>query len=98
MPGNSRYIDAYIEDTWKYVAALTSTIERYDAQDPGFEEKFADYVKSQETLLEERLGTIQYYIGSPDTVYLLLRGARIEEVGVGMAFLFFFFFALIMLH
>lgn len=86
MPCNTRYVNDYIEGTWQHVTALTSAIERYDAPAPWLEEKFADYAKSQEKLLEERLEIIKYSIDALDTVLsVVLRGTRIEEVG-GMSF------------
>ncbi|KAF8192248.1 hypothetical protein K438DRAFT_1590447, partial [Mycena galopus ATCC 62051] len=79
MPGNKRYVVNYIEGTWQYVTALTSGIR--PAQTPlWLEEKFSDYVKEQEILFKERLEKIQYDIDAPETVVLILRGARIEEV------------------
>ena len=76
------FCEDYIEGTWPYVTALTSAIERYDSPAPWLEEKFADYVMSQETLLKERLEKIQYDIDAMETVSIVLRGTRIEEVDV----------------
>ncbi|KAJ7877926.1 hypothetical protein B0H14DRAFT_2712105 [Mycena olivaceomarginata] len=79
MPGNTRYISDYIEGTWPYVTALTSSIERYDSSAPLLEEKFTDYVQSQEEALKGRLEQIQYDIHALETVTLILRGDPIEQ-------------------
>lgn len=44
------------------------------------EDKFAGYVESQEKILKERLEKIQYDIDALETVALVLRGDRIEQV------------------
>ncbi|KAJ7805438.1 hypothetical protein B0H14DRAFT_2611348, partial [Mycena olivaceomarginata] len=41
-------------------------------------EKFAEYGESQEAILKERRGKIQYDIDASETVSLILRGGRIE--------------------
>ncbi|KAJ7157929.1 hypothetical protein C8R43DRAFT_996337 [Mycena crocata] len=79
MPGNKRYINDYLDGCWQHVTALTSAIERYDSPPPWLEDKFADYVQSQEKILKERLEKIQYDIDALETVALLLRGDRIEQ-------------------
>ncbi|KAJ7200442.1 hypothetical protein C8J57DRAFT_1736598 [Mycena rebaudengoi] len=77
MPGNTRYINAYIDGCWEHVTALTSSIERYSAE-PWLKEKFTGYIQSQETILMERLDKIQYDIDAVETVSLVLRDDRIE--------------------
>ncbi|KAK6975085.1 hypothetical protein R3P38DRAFT_3128369 [Favolaschia claudopus] len=78
MPGNTRYLNEYIEGCWQHVTALTSSIERYDGPETWLEEKFAAYIQAQESMLKERLEKIQYDIDALDTVALILRGDRIE--------------------
>ncbi|KAJ7240171.1 hypothetical protein B0H12DRAFT_1135296, partial [Mycena haematopus] len=77
MPGNTCYVNLYFEGSWQGVTALTSSIERNPGE-PWLEEKFSGYIESQETILKERLGKIQYDIDAIETVSLLLRGDRIE--------------------
>ncbi|KAJ7240155.1 hypothetical protein B0H12DRAFT_57866 [Mycena haematopus] len=77
MPGNTCYVNDYIEGCWQHVTALTSSIERYTGES-WLEEKFSGYIESQEAILKERLGKIQYDIDAIETVSLLLRGDRIE--------------------
>ncbi|KAJ7145706.1 hypothetical protein C8R44DRAFT_863571 [Mycena epipterygia] len=79
MPGNKRYVNGYIDGTWHYVTALTSSIERYDCPAQWLEDKFTGYVESQEKILKERLEKIQYDIDALETVALVLRGDRIEQ-------------------
>ncbi|KAJ7065406.1 hypothetical protein C8F01DRAFT_1366404 [Mycena amicta] len=82
MPGNTRYIDAYIDATWQHVTALTSSIQRYDTMTESTDwltEKFSEYDLAQEALFRERLEKIQYDIDDADTVSLVLRGARLED-------------------
>jgi hypothetical protein len=76
MPGNTRYVNDYIEGCWQHVTALTSSIERYNS-DPWLEEKFSVYVQSQEHILNNRLEKIQYDIDTVETVSLLLGGELI---------------------
>ncbi|KAK7055969.1 hypothetical protein R3P38DRAFT_3342927 [Favolaschia claudopus] len=78
MPGNTRYVNDYIEGCWQHVTALTSSIERYDGPDMWLEGKFALYVQRQESMLKERLEKFQYDIDALDTVALILHGDRIE--------------------
>jgi uncharacterized protein YqgV (UPF0045/DUF77 family) len=81
MPGNTRYVNDYIEGTWQRVMALTSSIERYDSPAPWLEEKFTNYVNSQEAILKERLEKIQYSIDTQETLMaVVLYGDRIEQV------------------
>ncbi|KAF7375650.1 hypothetical protein MSAN_00454100 [Mycena sanguinolenta] len=77
-PGNTRYVNDYIEGCWQHVTALTSSIERYSGGELRFEEKFSPYIESQEAILKERLGKIQYDIDAIETVSLVLRGDRVE--------------------
>ncbi|KAJ7846703.1 hypothetical protein B0H14DRAFT_2583962 [Mycena olivaceomarginata] len=77
MPGNTRYVNAYIEGCWEQVTTLTLCIEPCDS-DPWLAEKFAEYGESQEAILKERRGKIQYDIDASETVSLILRGGRIE--------------------
>ncbi|KAJ6553898.1 hypothetical protein B0H10DRAFT_2201811 [Mycena sp. CBHHK59/15] len=79
MPGNTRFVNDYIEGTWQHVTALTSAIERYDSPPPWLAEKFSDYVQAQEQILQERLEKIRYNIDAPDIVTFLLRGDPIER-------------------
>ncbi|KAJ7473796.1 hypothetical protein B0H11DRAFT_2036023 [Mycena galericulata] len=79
MPGNKRYVNDYIEGTWKFVTTLTSSIERYDSPPQWLEGKFTDYVAAQEKMLGERLEKIKYRIDALETIALILRGGRIEE-------------------
>jgi hypothetical protein len=81
MPGNTRYINAYIDGCWENVTALTSSIERYSGE-PWLKEKFTGYIQSQETILKERLDKIQYDIDAVETVSLVLRDDRIEGVSL----------------
>ncbi|KAF7375680.1 VPS13 domain-containing protein [Mycena sanguinolenta] len=78
MPGNTGYVNDYIEGCWQHVTALTSSIERYSGGELWLEEKFSSYIESQEAILKERLGKIQYDIDAIETVSLVLRGDRIE--------------------
>ncbi|KAK7055990.1 hypothetical protein R3P38DRAFT_3170651 [Favolaschia claudopus] len=78
MPGNTRYVNEYIEGCWQHVTALTSSIERYDGPETWLEEKFAVYIQAQESMLKERLEKIQYDIDALATVALILHGDRIE--------------------
>ncbi|KAK6987605.1 hypothetical protein R3P38DRAFT_2574822 [Favolaschia claudopus] len=78
MPGNTRYVNDYIDYTWQYVTALTSSIERYDGQETWLEGKFLAYIQAQERMLKDRLQKIQYKIHDLDTVALILLGDRIE--------------------
>ncbi|KAF7375648.1 hypothetical protein MSAN_00453900 [Mycena sanguinolenta] len=78
MPGNTGYVNDYIEGCWQHVTALTSSIERYSGGESWLEEKFSPYIESQEAILKERLGKIQYDIDAIETVSLVLRGDRIE--------------------
>ncbi|KAJ7157924.1 hypothetical protein C8R43DRAFT_996328 [Mycena crocata] len=80
MPGNKRYVNDYLNMTWDYVTALTSSIERYDSPPQWLEQKFTDYVESQEKILKERLEKIDYDIESLETITtLVLHGTRIEQ-------------------
>ncbi|KAK7058060.1 hypothetical protein R3P38DRAFT_2599651 [Favolaschia claudopus] len=79
MPGNTRFVNDYIEGCWQHVTALTSSIERYDGPETWLEEKFATYLQAQESMLKERLEKIQYDVDALDTVALILRGDRIES-------------------
>lgn len=82
MPGNTRYVNAYIEGCWEQVTTLTLCIEPCDS-DPWLAEKFAEYGEFQEAILKERRGKIQYDIDASETVSLILRGGRIEAVCAG---------------
>ncbi|KAJ7166645.1 hypothetical protein C8R46DRAFT_1094966 [Mycena filopes] len=78
-PGNKKYVHDYIDYTWEYVTALTSSIDRYDSPSLTLEEKFADYAESQEKEIKEALETIQYKIDNNDTVMAILHGKPIEQ-------------------
>jgi hypothetical protein len=81
MPGNTRYVNDYVEGTWQHVTALTLSIERYDSPASWLEEKFTNYVNSQEKILTERLEKIQYSIDTQETLMaVVLYGDRIEQV------------------
>ncbi|KAJ7147215.1 hypothetical protein C8R46DRAFT_545436 [Mycena filopes] len=79
MPGNKRYVNQYIEYTWHYITALTSSIERYDSPSSGLEEQFRDYNESQEKDIKEGLVKIQYKIDSMDPIVSILHGKQIEQ-------------------
>ncbi|KAJ6620420.1 hypothetical protein B0H10DRAFT_2215946 [Mycena sp. CBHHK59/15] len=79
MPGNKCYVNGYIEGTWQYVTALTSSIEHYDSPGEWLTEKFSSYVETHENILKERLKKIQYDIDALDTVTLILGGDKIEQ-------------------
>ncbi|KAK7017326.1 hypothetical protein R3P38DRAFT_3561155 [Favolaschia claudopus] len=78
MPGNTRYVNDYIEGCWQHVTALTSSIERDDGIETCLEGRFTAYIQAQEIMLKDRLDKIQYNIGNLDTVALILHGDRIE--------------------
>ncbi|KAJ7743335.1 hypothetical protein B0H16DRAFT_1422914 [Mycena metata] len=79
MPGNNRYVNEYIHYTWRYVTALTSSIDRYDSPSMTLEGKFKDYVDSQEKDIKEGLEKIQYKIDNADTITSILHGKQIEQ-------------------
>ncbi|KAJ7147206.1 hypothetical protein C8R46DRAFT_1129675 [Mycena filopes] len=78
-PGNKKCVHDYIDYTWEYVTALTSSIDRYDSPSLTLEEKFADYAQSQEKEIKDALETIQYKIDNTDTVMAILHGKPIEQ-------------------
>ncbi|KAF8143465.1 hypothetical protein K438DRAFT_1875998 [Mycena galopus ATCC 62051] len=79
MPGNTGFVNTYIEGCWTYVSALTSSIERYTGTETWLEEKFKPYIQSQEKILKERLEKIEYDVDSLETVALLLRVTASKE-------------------
>ncbi|KAJ7743338.1 hypothetical protein B0H16DRAFT_1010259 [Mycena metata] len=79
MPGNKRYVNEYIDFTWRYVTALTSSIDRYDSPSLTLEEQFKDYVDSQEKDIKDGLEAIQYKIEDVDTLTSILHGKQIEQ-------------------
>ncbi|KAK7055958.1 hypothetical protein R3P38DRAFT_3342921 [Favolaschia claudopus] len=78
MPGNTVYVNEYIDGCWQHVTALTSSIERCGGPESWLDEKFTEYIEAQESVLKERLDKIQYNIDAEETVSLILRGDRIE--------------------
>ncbi|KAJ6488966.1 hypothetical protein C8R45DRAFT_993286 [Mycena sanguinolenta] len=78
MPGNTCYVNKYLEGCWQYVTALTSSIERYSGGESWLEGQFSPYIDSQEAILKQRLSRIRYDIDAVETVSLVLRGGRIE--------------------
>ncbi|KAJ6488972.1 hypothetical protein C8R45DRAFT_993301 [Mycena sanguinolenta] len=78
MPGNTCYVNDYLEGCWQHVTALTSSIERYSGGELWLEGKFSPYIDSQEAILKQRLTRIKYDIDAIETVSLVLRGGRIE--------------------
>ncbi|KAJ7030122.1 hypothetical protein C8F04DRAFT_738812 [Mycena alexandri] len=79
MPGNKKYVNDYIDSTWRYVTVLTSSIDRYDSPSLALEEQFKYYVQSQEKDIKEGLETIQYKIDNADTITSILHGRQIEQ-------------------
>ncbi|KAJ7743345.1 hypothetical protein B0H16DRAFT_1859871 [Mycena metata] len=80
MPGNNRYVNEYIDYTWRHVMALTSSIDRYDSPSLTLEEQFKDYVQSQENNIKEGMEKIQYKVDTADTVTSILHGQQIEQL------------------
>ncbi|KAJ7166649.1 hypothetical protein C8R46DRAFT_1094987 [Mycena filopes] len=78
-PGNKKYVHDYIDHTWVYITALTSSIDRYDSPSPTLEKKFADYARSQEKEIKDALETIRYKLDNNDTVMSILHGKPIEQ-------------------
>lgn len=78
MPGNKRCVSRYLEETWRCVTALTSSIEK--AYDPWLISKYEEYFISNEKAIEERLKTVNYEIGALGTVRLILEGENIERI------------------
>ncbi|KAF7289053.1 hypothetical protein HMN09_01353500 [Mycena chlorophos] len=78
MPGNTRYINEYIDATWPSVAALMSS----DAVDPFLQEKFIGYQQLQEARIREKLEEIRYCIDIEDdnAVAFIVGNERIEDV------------------
>ncbi|KAJ7140878.1 hypothetical protein C8R44DRAFT_974601 [Mycena epipterygia] len=79
MPGNKRYINDYLRETWPIVISLTSSIERFVGED-WLADQFKEYIDTQETTLKSRLDRIRYDIDSSDTVNEILRGEHVERV------------------
>ncbi|KAJ7719291.1 hypothetical protein B0H16DRAFT_408293 [Mycena metata] len=79
MPGNKRYVNEYIDFTWRYVTALTSSIDRYDSPSLTLKEQFKDYVDSQEKDIKDGLEAIQYKIENMNTITSILHGKQIEQ-------------------
>ncbi|KAJ6594662.1 hypothetical protein B0H19DRAFT_1247319 [Mycena capillaripes] len=69
MPGNKRYINNYLSDTWPVVVGLTSGIERFEGTD-WLADQFREYVDAQETSFRSSLERIHYDIDSSDTLSL----------------------------
>ncbi|KAJ7657383.1 hypothetical protein DFH06DRAFT_1131873 [Mycena polygramma] len=78
MPGNKRYINNYIEETWPIVVGLTSGLERFEGTE-WLANQFKDYVDAQEASFQSSLARIHYDIDTPDTVNEILRGEPIER-------------------
>ncbi|KAJ7442979.1 hypothetical protein FB451DRAFT_1376810 [Mycena latifolia] len=78
MPGNKRYINNYITETWPFVIGLTSAIDRFEGTE-WLADQFKGYIDAQETALRSRLETIHYDIDVLDTVQEILRGKPIER-------------------
>lgn len=79
MPGNKRYINAYIDETWPIVTGLTSAIERYEGPE-WLGRQFKEYIDDQENALRSRLDKIRYDIDHADTVHVVVAGDPIERV------------------
>ncbi|KAJ7689549.1 hypothetical protein B0H17DRAFT_633894 [Mycena rosella] len=78
MPGNKRFLNNYISETWPFVIGLTSGIERFEGAD-WLADQFKEYIVSEEAAFRSRLETIHYDIDSADTVQEILRGEPIER-------------------
>ncbi|KAJ7442984.1 hypothetical protein FB451DRAFT_1296459, partial [Mycena latifolia] len=78
MPGNKRYINNYISETWPFVVGLTSAIDRFEGTE-WLADQFKEYIDAQETTLRSRLDRIHYNIDASDTVQEILRGEPIER-------------------
>ncbi|KAJ7442970.1 hypothetical protein FB451DRAFT_95665 [Mycena latifolia] len=78
MPGNKRYINDYISETWPLVIGLTSAIDRFEGTE-WLADQFKEYIDAQETALRSRLARIHYDIDTSDTVHEILRGQPIER-------------------
>ncbi|KAJ7441736.1 hypothetical protein FB451DRAFT_117361 [Mycena latifolia] len=78
MPGNKRYINNYLSETWPFVVGLTSAIDRFEGTE-WLADQFKEYIDAQETTLRSRLDRIHYDIDASDTVHEILRGEPIER-------------------
>ncbi|KAJ7502614.1 hypothetical protein B0H11DRAFT_1989365 [Mycena galericulata] len=78
MPGNKRYINAYLKETWPIVTGLTSAIERYEGTG-WLASQFQNYIDDQENTLRSRLEKIRYDIDHTDTVHVIVGGDPIER-------------------
>ncbi|KAJ7229969.1 hypothetical protein GGX14DRAFT_409643 [Mycena pura] len=78
MPGNKRYINNYIEETWPVIVGLTSALDRFEGSE-WLAEQFKEYLDAQEDIFCSALDKIKYNIDSSEMVHDIVRGEPIER-------------------
>jgi hypothetical protein len=80
LPANRRSIDHYFTFVWKRVHKLTAAVP-FPLNFTFDPEKFAPYLKAEETRLSANLKAVKYIIDGTDTLSLITGVGRIEKVG-----------------
>ncbi|KAI0083947.1 hypothetical protein BDY19DRAFT_604899 [Irpex rosettiformis] len=88
LPENRNPVDIYLTTTWKIVYDLTCSLRAPATAIPKFaEEKFEEYIRHDETRMQENLAAIKYKIDATDTIYAVLGPGRIEKRVLPLLFL-----------
>lgn len=85
LPENRSSVDYYLDRVWKFVAALTMSLQPPQVGHERLYDEFSAYDQQEKERIKRSLGMVQCRIDALDTVYVVAGPGRIETVSASQS-------------
>ncbi|KAJ4481285.1 hypothetical protein J3R30DRAFT_3287521 [Lentinula aciculospora] len=79
LPTNRDIVNHYLLSLWTVDQVLFQIIPCIEPPDGILTEKIADYINTEESIMEQKLAALNYEIDGPDTLGLIISNSQIER-------------------